>query len=118
MVVDDSEDVRLVMAMQLRMSGYEVVEAGDGCEAVALAGEHRPALVFMDIDMPVMDGLTATRLLRGIEGLCDTRIVAFSSLSSGDNRRRALDAECDAYVNKTANISRLPAIAESFLSAA
>lgn len=68
--------------------------------------------------MPVMDGLTATRLLRESGELCEMRIVAFTSLGSGDNRRRALDAGCTAYLDKTANISRLPAIAESFLSAA
>lgn len=118
MVVDDSDDVRLVMAMQLRASGYEVVEAGDGREAIELARAHSPALVFMDINMPVMDGLTATRLLRAIKELGDMRIVGFSALGSGDNRLRALDAGCDAYVNKTANINRLPAIAESILSAA
>lgn len=118
MVVDDSDDVRLVMAVQLRVSGYEVIEARDGHEAVELAREHRPSLIFMDIHMPGMDGLTATRLLRAIEGLCDTRIAAFSAFGSGDNRRLALDAGCDAYFNKTENINRLSGIAAHFLSLA
>lgn len=117
MVVDDSEDVRLVMAVQLRVSGYEVIEARDGREAVELAREHRPALIFMDIHMPGMDGLTATRLLREIEGLSDTRIAAFSAFGD-DNRRLALDAGCDAYFNKTENINQLPGIAAHFLSPA
>jgi CheY-like chemotaxis protein len=117
MVVDDSDDVRLVMAMQLRASGYEVIEAKDGREAVELARQHRPLLIFMDIHMPGMDGLTATRLLREIEGLGDTRIAAFSAFG-GDNGRLALDAGCDAYFNKTENINRLPGIAAHLLSPA
>ena len=118
MVVDDSLDVRYVMAMQLRMSGYEVIEAGDGREAVELAKAHCPSLIFMDIHMPVMDGLTATRLMRDIEELCNIVIVAFSALSSGSNRQIALDAGCNAYVSKTGNIHQLSSIAERFLPAA
>jgi len=118
MVVDDSEDVRDVMAMQLRMSGYEVIEARDGREAIELARAYCPPLIFMDINMPVMDGLAATRLLREIEALCDTVIVAFSAYGSGANRQLALDAGCDAYVSKSSNIHQLSSIAERFLSAA
>ena len=117
MVVDDSEDVRYVTAMQLRMSGYEVIEARDGREAIELAKAHCPALIFMDIHMPVMDGLTATRLLREIEELCETAIVAFSAFSSGGNRQLALDAGCNAFVSKTTNIHQLSSIAERFLPA-
>lgn len=116
-MVDDSDDMRLVMAMQLRASGYEVIEARDGREAVELAREHRPALIFMDIYMPGMGGLAATRLLREIDGLSDIRIAAFSAFGSGDNRQLALDAGCNAYFNKTENINRLPGIAAHFLSA-
>ena len=118
MVVDDSEDVREMVAMHLRMSGYEVIEARDGREAVELARAYCPPLIFMDIHMPVMDGLTATRLLREIEELCDTVIVAFSALGSGGNRQLALDAGCNAYVSKTGNIQQLSSIAERFLPAA
>jgi CheY-like chemotaxis protein len=117
MVVDDSDEVRSVMAMQLRASGYEVIEARDGREALELAREHRPSVIFMDIHMPGMDGLTATRLLREVEGLSDTRIAAFSVFGD-DNRQLALDAGCDAYFNKTENINRLPGIAAQFLSPA
>ena len=115
LVADDSEDVRYVMAMQLRMFGYEVIEAGDGREVIELAKAYCPALIFMDIHMPVMDGLTATRMLREIEELCDTVIVAFSALSSGSNRQLAHDAGCNAYVSKTSNIHQLSGIAERFL---
>ena len=118
MVVDDSDDLRELVALQLRLSGYDVVEARDGQEAVELARERCPALVFMDIQMPGMDGVTATRLMRRIEELCGMVIVAFSAFGSGDNRERALAAGCDEYVSKSEGINRLTGIAGRYLNAA
>ena len=118
MVVDDSDDVRELVALQLRLSGYDVIEARNGLEAVELAKQKCPALVFMDVQMPVMDGVTATRLLRRIEELCGMVIVAFSAFASGDNRVRALAAGCDEYVSKNEGINLLTGIAGRYLSAA
>jgi CheY-like chemotaxis protein len=118
MVVDDSDDVRELMALQLRLSGYNVVEARDGLESVVLARQSRPALILMDINMPVMDGVEATRTLRGIEEVCRVVIVAFSALSSGDNRRRALEAGCDDYITKHEGINDLPGVVRRYLPAA
>ncbi len=118
LVADDSDDVRELVALQLRLSGYEVVEACDGREAVELAKKRCPALVLMDINMPVLDGLAATRLLRQVKELCRTPIVAFSAFGSGDNRQRALDAGCDEYVTKTAGVGQLMEIVRRHLSAA
>lgn len=118
MVVDDSDDVRELAAMQLRLSGYEVIEARDGQEAVELARQNCPALIFMDIQMPGMDGLTATRMIRGIRELCAVTIVAFSAFSSGGNRERAIEAGCDDFVSKVVGVNQLAAITERFLPAA
>ncbi|HYG09378.1 MAG TPA: response regulator [Pyrinomonadaceae bacterium] len=115
MVVDDSDDVREVAALQLRMSGYDVIEARDGQEAVELARQNCPALIFMDIQMPGMDGLTATRLIRNIRELCAVTIIAFSAFGSGGNRERAIEAGCDDFVSKVAAVNQLPAIIERFL---
>ena len=118
MVVDDSDDVRELAALQLRMSGYDVIEARDGLEAVELARQNCPALIFMDIQMPVMDGLTATRTIRGIRDLCAVTIIAFSAFGSGGNRERALEAGCNDFVSKVAGVNQLGAIVERFLPAA
>ena len=118
MVVDDTADLRELMVVQLRLLGYEVVEASNGREAVEVAKESCPALILMDIQMPVMDGLAATRLLRDIKALSRVAIVAFSAFSSGDNRRRALDAGCDDYLVKSAGITLLSNIVQRFLPAA
>lgn len=118
MVVDDSDDLRLMLATYLREAGYEVIEAKNGLEAVEVAREKCPALVFMDINMPVMDGLTATRLLREIKELCGTAVVALSAFGSEDYRQLALDAGCNAYVNKMASLNHLLRLAQDFLPAA
>ena len=118
LVVDDTDDVREFVAMQLRFSGYDVIEARDGLEAVELARANCPALIIMDLQMPGMDGLTATRMIRQIKELCATAIVAFSAFGSGGNRRLALEAGCDDFVSKTAGVSQLPAIVGRFLPAA
>ena len=117
MVVDDSEDVRELMALQLRLSGYEVIEASNGSEAVELAKANCPGLIIMDLQMPVMDGVTATRTIRGIRELCKVAIVAFSAFG-GDYSQRAIEAGCDEYVNKTVGVNELTTIARRHLTAA
>lgn len=117
LVVDDSEDVRELTALQLRLAGYEVFEARDGREAIEIARRHRPALVLMDINMPVLDGLAATRLLRQVKELCHICIVAFSAFGDGESRRLALEAGCDDYVSKPAGIAMLLEIVQRHLSA-
>ncbi|HLL77567.1 MAG TPA: response regulator [Pyrinomonadaceae bacterium] len=118
MVVDDSDDVRELAALQLKLAGYEVVEARDGLEAVELAKERCPALIFMDIQMPVMDGLTATRMIRGVRELCAVTIIAFSAFGSGGNRQKAIEAGCDEFVSKVVGVNELSAIIERFLPTA
>lgn len=107
MVVDDSEDIRVLMRMQLTMLGYRVVEAADGREAVELACKECPALILMDLTMPVLDGLEATRLIRGLAQLCGVVVVVFTALGSDEGRRRALDAGCDDYVEKPVSVTQL-----------
>jgi two-component system cell cycle response regulator DivK len=118
MVVDDSGELRELMATQLRLAGYDVIEAKDGREAVELARRSCPALILMDINMPMMDGLEATRAIRAVAGPSRVVIVAFSALTSGNNRQRALEAGCDGYVGKNDGISQIPGIVRSYLSAA
>lgn len=119
MVVDDTADMRELIAAELRSHGYEVVEAANGREAVELAGRACPDLILMDIQMPGMDGLEAARLIREIKGLCRMPIVAFSAYGYGEsNKWRALEAGCDEYVNKLDGIGRLEDIVGRYLRAA
>jgi CheY-like chemotaxis protein len=118
MVVDDNESMRELIGMQLRVHGYDVVQASNGSEAVEFVQRECPALILMDINMPVMDGLEATRLIRAIKELCRMPIIAISAYGEGgDNRQEALAAGCDEYVSKTKGINELPAIVERHLRA-
>lgn len=118
MVVDDSADVRRLMATRLLLSGYEVIEARTGPEAVSLAREHRPAVIFMDANVSVKDGLAAARLLRNVKELSAVAVVVFSAFRGGDDNRPALDSCRNAYVNQTDDIINLPSIVQGFLPVA
>ncbi len=115
MVVDDSEDIRELLRVQLTQLGCRVVEAADGREAVEAVSKERPALILMDLTMPVLDGFEATRLIRRIEEARGVVIVAFTALSSGANRASALAAGCDDYVRKQLSMKELSALLERHL---
>src|SRR5215203_1172694 len=101
--------------MRLRHAGYDVTEARDGREAVEVAKATRPSLILMDIQMPVMDGLAATRLLREIGELSGMAIVAFSAFGSGGSRERAMEAGCTDFVDKVLGVNRVAAIVRQYL---
>jgi two-component system, cell cycle response regulator DivK len=114
MVVDDSDDLRELMVFQLQRLGYQTIEAANGQEAIDLARKAHPSLILMDINMPVLDGLAATRIIRGNGQLRDTAIVAFSAHQSVGNRENALAAGCNAYVSKPECVSELPRVVKRF----
>lgn len=118
MVVDDCTDIRDLVALQLTLLGYRVVKATNGLEAVELARKECPALILMDINMPILDGLAATRYIREVEETCDVIIVAFSALGSGDNRARALEAGCNEFITKPMEMTRLSNLMTNLLSSA
>ena len=116
MVVDDSEDIRELLRMQLTRLGYRVIEAADGRAAVDAVTKESPALILMDLSMPVLDGFEATRLIRRIEAARGVVILAFTALSSGASRKNALAAGCDDYVRKNIGMNELSALLERHLS--
>ena len=98
MVVDDYDDTRWLMRCWLERKGYRVVEAGDGAEAVDKAVRDPPDLILMDIEMPRLDGLSATRRLRDQGGFGSVPIIAISAYGAEEFRQTALDAGYDDYV--------------------
>ena len=100
LVVEDFEDTRYLMRMELEKRGYRVVEAVNGEEGVARALQDRPNIVLMDIGLPVLDGIEATRRLRAREEMRDTLIVALTAHHETEYRANALSAGCDAYLTK------------------
>ena len=77
LLVEDTEDNRFMMRRLLEMSGYRVIEAMNGEEAVKLAETGSPQLILMDLSLPVIDGLAATRLIRKLPEFCQYRSLRF-----------------------------------------
>ncbi|HYN86683.1 MAG TPA: response regulator [Pyrinomonadaceae bacterium] len=100
LVVEDFEDNRFMMRRLLEMSGYRVVEAVNGAQAVEVAAEERPDLILMDLSLPKLDGLAATRRIRQYDGLRKVPIVAVSAHDTADFHAEALAAGCNEYVTK------------------
>ncbi|MBD0369542.1 MAG: response regulator [Pyrinomonadaceae bacterium] len=116
LVVDDFDDTRLMMRLWLERRGYRVIEASDGAEALEVARRESPHLVIMDIEMPEMDGLTATRRIREEETLRDVPIVAVSAYGAEHWRDRALEAGCNEYVSTPFDPAQIEELIKSFLS--
>jgi PAS domain S-box-containing protein len=110
---DNAANVRVIVDY-LEAVGYAVAVACNGAEAVALAEERRPAVILMDIQMPVMDGLEATRRIRAA-GLADTPIVAVTALAMPGDRERCLEAGADEYLTKPLKLMALRGLIERLL---
>lgn len=95
LVVDDYEDTRDLLQTVLASRGYEVFLAADGAQGVELAQAHRPSVIIMDLFMPGMDGLEATRQIRANVGNADTRVIAYTARPTPIDARPGLfDAIC------------------------
>ncbi len=99
LVVDDFDDTRLLLRTWLQKKGFRVVEAEDGSRAVAAAESNHPDLIIMDLEMPELDGLAATRKIREISTLEAVPILAVSAYGADQYRERALAAGCNEYVS-------------------
>jgi CheY-like chemotaxis protein len=116
LLVEDTEDNRHMMRRLLEMSGYRVVEATNGREAVEVASLEQPQIILMDLSLPLIDGLAATRRIRSLPGLCNVPIVAVSAHDTADFHSDALDAGCDAYITKPIDYPQLEDIVNRLLS--
>lgn len=110
MVVEDFEDNRFMMRRLLEMSGYRVLEAINGEEAVEIAKRERPSLILMDLSLPLLDGLAATRRIRQQAELRNVPIVAVSAHDTADFHADALAAGCNDYVTKPIDFDQLEAL--------
>ena len=100
LVVDDNEDNRQILNDLLGGAGYEITEAASGDEAVRLAGELVPDLILMDIQLPGLDGLEATRRIKADPKLAHIPVIAVTSFALTGDDAKARAAGCDDYVSK------------------
>jgi two-component system, cell cycle response regulator DivK len=116
LLVEDDEDNRDMLSRRLQRKGYRVVQAADGQEAVEMAVRERPDLILMDVGLPVMDGLEATRRIRARTLTQSTPMIAVTAHAMADDRDRALQAGCDDYHAKPVELARLLAQMEALLA--
>ena len=115
LVVEDYEDTRNFMKFLLESYGYKVFEATDGQEAVESVKRHFPDLVLMDMAMPQMDGLTATRIIRGDSETANLPIIALTA--HGESYyKKAIEAGCDDLINKPLDFDKLDTILHQYLA--
>ena len=100
LIVDDYQDAREMYAEYLEYSGYRVAEARNGLEAVEKAFALHPAVILMDLSLPVMDGWEATRRLKSDVRTRSIPVVALTGHALDGHSREAQDAGCDSYVTK------------------
>jgi CheY-like chemotaxis protein len=110
LVAEDHDDTRFLLRTLLERRGHAVVEASDGEEACAAAARERPDLILMDGGLPLLDGIAATRRLRGLASLAGVPIVFLSGHAGPQHQLAARDAGCDEYLVKPFDVALLDTI--------
>ena len=105
-VEDDGKNMKLLRDI-LNISGYVTIEADDGRKAVELARQERPDLILMDIQLPILDGLEATKLIKADPTTQNIPIFALTAFAMGGDREKFIQASCDDYISKPYNIEEL-----------
>ena len=116
LLVEDNEMNRDMLSRRLKRKGFEVVIAKDGGEGVDMAYSENPDLILMDMSLPVKDGWTATKEIKGTEGTQDVPIIALTAHAMSGDREQALGAGCDDYDTKPIELPRLLSKIESLLT--
>jgi two-component system, cell cycle response regulator DivK len=100
LVVEDQEDNRRILRDLLTNVGFQLVEAEDGAQGVAAAETHRPDLILMDIQMPIVDGYEATRRIKANPTLATIPVIVVTSYALSGDEDKARAAGCDDYITK------------------
>ena len=100
LLVEDNEDNQAIYRVILEHHGYQVLQARNGEEGVRMAREQLPALILMDVSIPIIDGLEATRLLKADSATSSIPIIALTAHAMHEDRERAHAAGCDGYLAK------------------
>ncbi|MGH9882464.1 MAG: response regulator, partial [Pyrinomonadaceae bacterium] len=115
LVVDDFDDTRLLLRTWLERKGYRVIEAHNGKQAVVAAESSCPDLIIMDVEMPELDGLSATRQIRKVKKLGSVPVLAVSAYGAEQFRLEALAAGCNEYVSTPFEPAELEQIIRSLV---
>ena|ERR1044071_697432 len=100
LIAEDQQELRSLYAQQLAISGFDVIEAANGAEAIDLTSARLPDVILMDLSMPVVDGWEATRRLRADRRTAHIPVVALTAHDGSGELQRATNAGCDWFVPK------------------
>lgn len=115
LVIEDNEQNLYLVTFLLEKYGYEVMAARDGATGIATAKMCKPALILLDIQLPLMDGYAVAGQLRDNFDLVQTPIIAITSYAMAGDREKALEAGCSGYIEKPINPDTFIAQIEEFL---
>lgn len=115
LVVDDFDDTRWLLRTWLERRGFRVIEAENGNEAILEAQTGAPDLIIMDLEMPELDGLSATRQIREDANLASVPIVAVSAYGAEQFRGLALQAGCNEYISTPFEPAELERLIRSYV---
>jgi CheY-like chemotaxis protein len=102
LLVEDNDDNQEIYRIILAHHGYTVLQAWDGERGVAMARDHLPDLILMDLTMPLLDGLAATRLLKADPATCAIPVIALTAHAADSDRADAHEAGCTDFLSKPA----------------
>lgn len=114
LIVEDYADARNFMKFLIESYGYQALEASDGEQAVQKVQQEQPDLVLMDLSMPIMDGLAATRVIRGFDKTAKLPIIAVTAYGESFYKQ-ALEAGCDDLINKPIDFATLEPVLDQYL---
>lgn len=115
LIVEDYEDTRILMKFLVEGFGYSVIEAVDGLEAIAKVKLLHPDLILMDISMPLMDGLTATRIIKASDDCAEIPIIAVTA-HGNLYLKKAIEAGCTDLIDKPIDIDNFQPFLNQYLS--
>jgi CheY-like chemotaxis protein len=107
LLAEDSEANTKTIMDFLEQQGYEIIQAKNGQEAVDMANASHPNLILMDIQMPIMDGLDATRQIRSLPAIADIPVIALTALAMPNDREKCLEAGANSYLSKPVKLKQL-----------
>ena len=115
LIVEDISMNRRLIGDILRYYGYDILEAENGEKAIRIAREQKPNLIIMDLQMPVMNGYDAIRILKNAPLTKDLKIIAVTSFAMAGDREKVLETGADEYISKPINTRELPEIVKNVL---
>jgi two-component system cell cycle response regulator DivK len=116
LVVEDQEDNMQIMRDLLGTTGYDMLEAGNGEQALAIVAQQRPDLILMDIQLPILDGYEATRRIKADPALQSIPIIAVTSYALSGDEQKARAAGCNDFVSKPYSPRQLLAKIRQYLA--